>query len=82
MLSHRAETIEDDARTPIATEAAAQYAVVKPTAVPSRPGGTGPNIVQYALATSQPKGWPKGLPSWPWRCAQSRNAACAQYDSR
>lgn len=33
-----------------------QYQVVQPTALPSRSGNTQPNVVQYALQTSHPKG--------------------------
>ncbi|NVK13230.1 MAG: hypothetical protein HWE35_03525 [Rhodobacteraceae bacterium] len=33
-----------------------QYQQVEPTAVPERGGDTGPNIVKYALSTSNPKG--------------------------
>lgn len=32
------------------------YKVIDPEAVPERPDGTGPNIVQYALRTQHPKG--------------------------
>ena len=34
----------------------AQYEVVQPTALPTRPGDEGPNIVNYALSTSNPVG--------------------------
>ncbi|GGH29701.1 hypothetical protein SAMN05444007_105309 [Cribrihabitans marinus] len=34
----------------------AQYEVVQPTAVPERSGNSDPNIVQYALNTSHPRG--------------------------
>ena len=34
----------------------AQYVVVQPGALPQRPGDTGPNIVEYALATTHPPG--------------------------
>ncbi|MEQ8898806.1 MAG: hypothetical protein RID23_17115 [Roseovarius sp.] len=33
-----------------------QYQVVQPTALPSRSGNSGPNIVEYALATKHPVG--------------------------
>jgi len=33
-----------------------QYQVVQPTALPTRTGGSSPNIVQYALNTSNPRG--------------------------
>ncbi len=48
------ETIESDrARL---EERRAEFEVVQPTALPQRPGDTGPNIVAYALATSHPRG--------------------------
>ncbi|MCM2562700.1 hypothetical protein M8756_11115 [Lutimaribacter sp. EGI FJ00015] len=34
----------------------AQYQVVQPEALPSRPGSRGPNIVDFALRTTNPKG--------------------------
>jgi len=34
----------------------AQYQVVQPTALPSRSGASSPNIVEYALGTSNPRG--------------------------
>ncbi len=34
----------------------AQYQVVQPTALPSRTGATGPNVVEYALSTRHPVG--------------------------
>lgn len=34
----------------------AQYEVVQPTALPTRSGNTGPNIVDFALRTTNPKG--------------------------
>lgn len=33
-----------------------QYQVIEPTAVPTRPGDAGPNVVSYALSTSNPLG--------------------------
>lgn len=33
-----------------------QYEVIQPTALPSRSGNTQPNVVQYALQTSHPRG--------------------------
>ncbi|MGR3503917.1 hypothetical protein [Pseudaestuariivita sp.] len=35
---------------------AAQYQVIAPTELPSRTGASGPNVVEYALSTSHPKG--------------------------
>lgn len=34
----------------------AQYQVIQPTALPTRSGAEGPNIVAYALSTSNPRG--------------------------
>ena len=48
------QTIESDAAR-IANNRA-QYEVVQPEALPSRPGGDQPNIVAFALSTSHPKG--------------------------
>ncbi len=36
----------------------AQYMVIQPGALPVRPGDTGPNIAQYAIATNNPVGEP------------------------
>lgn len=48
------ETIESD-RARIERNRA-QYQVIQPGALPTRPGATGPNIVDYALATTHPVG--------------------------
>jgi hypothetical protein len=48
------QTIESDAER-LARQRAA-YEVVQPTAVPTRPGDTGPNIVAYALSTTNAVG--------------------------
>jgi len=48
------ETIESDAQRRAAQAAA--YEVIEPTAVPTRSGRTGPNIVAFALQTSNLKG--------------------------
>lgn len=48
------QTIESDAQR-IANNRA-QYQQVQPTALPSRNGGGGPNIVSYALQTKHPRG--------------------------
>jgi hypothetical protein len=50
------ETIESDAER-IARNRA-QYQVDQPTAVPQRPGSTGPNIVDFALSTNHAPGTP------------------------
>jgi hypothetical protein len=48
------ETIESDAAR--IAENRAQYTVVEPQALPSRPGSSEPNIVAFALSTSHPVG--------------------------
>ncbi|WOI56878.1 hypothetical protein [Palleronia sp. LCG004] len=72
------ESIESDAER-LARQAQA-YRVIQPTAVPTRRGSDGPNIVAYALQTSNAVGQPiyrrGGIG------AQSRSArACAGYAS-
>ena len=49
-----ARSIESDAA--LIARNREQYQVVQPTALPSRSGNTGPNIVEYALATKHPVG--------------------------
>ncbi|QFT92454.1 hypothetical protein FIU86_06345 [Roseovarius sp. THAF9] len=49
-----ARSIQDDAE--LIAQNRAQYQVVQPGALPERSGNSGPNIVQYALETSHPKG--------------------------
>lgn len=48
------ETIESDAERIARMQA--ERVVIAPTAIPDRPGGLGPNIIDYALATSHPLG--------------------------
>lgn len=48
------ETIESDRQR--IERNRAQYVVIQPGAVPTRPGELGPNIVDYALATTHPVG--------------------------
>ena len=48
------QSIESDAARIAANQQ--QYQLVQPTAVPTRSGDSGPNIVSYALATSHPRG--------------------------
>lgn len=72
------ETIESDAERLARNRA--QYQVVQPSAVPQRTGAEGPNIVQYALATTNQKGQPiyrRGGLFAERRFAQ----ACAKYPS-
>jgi hypothetical protein len=71
------ETIESDAER-IARNRA-EYVVVQPGALPTRPGDTGPNIVEFALATSHAPGVQmykrSGLG------LRDANAACGKYSS-
>lgn len=48
------QSIESD-KARIATNRA-QYAIVQPTALPTRSGASQPNVVAYALATKHPRG--------------------------
>ncbi|QYK40553.1 MAG: hypothetical protein KF887_14145 [Paracoccaceae bacterium] len=50
------ETIESDAER--IARARAQYQVVQPTALPTRTGSAGPNIVSFALSTTHAPGTP------------------------
>jgi hypothetical protein len=71
------ETIESDAER-IARNRA-EYVVVQPKDLPQRPGDTGPNIVEFALATKHAPGVQmfkrSGL------AVRSANSACAKYPS-
>ena len=49
-----ARSIDDDAQ--LIAQNRAQYQVVQPTALPTRSGNVGPNIVEYALSTKHPVG--------------------------
>lgn len=57
----------------------AQYVVVQPGALPTRPGELGPNIVDYALATNNPVGTPVYHRSSFGR--SDTTAKCARYAS-
>lgn len=71
-------TIEGDAAR--IAQNRAQYTVIEPTALPTRRGGTGPNIVDYALNTNNPKGAPLYRRSS--LGGQARfNRNCAKYPS-
>lgn len=48
------ETIESDAARIEANRA--QYVVIQPGSLPTRPGDVGPNIVEFAIATNNPVG--------------------------
>lgn len=72
------ETIESD-KERIARNRA-QYQVIVPTALPQRHGSGGPNIVEYALQTSNPVGQPMYGRMNPLRGnLNARN--CAKYPS-
>lgn len=57
----------------------AQYQVDQPGAIPQRAGDTGPNIVQYALSTSHPRGTQMYKRSS--LRVTSSNSACAKFSS-
>lgn len=72
------ESIQSDAERMARNRA--QYQQVQPTAVPTRAGNTGPNIVQYALSTTNPRGmqlYSRSPLQVPGRAARS----CAKYGS-
>jgi hypothetical protein len=71
------ETIESDAER-IARNRA-EYVEVQPGALPQRPGDTGPNIVEFALATNHAPGvqlYKRG-----GIAIRSQDAACSKYAS-
>jgi len=71
------QTIESDkARLEANRE---QYVVVQPGALPVRPGDTGPNIAQYAIATNNPIG--VKLYDRPSFYLVNVKVACAKYTS-
>lgn len=57
----------------------AQYLVIQPGALPVRPGDTGANIAQYAIATNNPVG--VSLYDRPSFYLVNVKAACAKYTS-
>jgi hypothetical protein len=71
------ETIESDAER--RRQQQAQLVVVQPTAVPVRTGPSGPNVVEYALATRHEPGV-KIYQRFPIRL-RSPAAACAAFAS-
>lgn len=71
------ETIQSDADR--IAQNRAQYQVVQPGALPQRPGDTGPNIVEYALATTHVPGTQLHKRS---KLSGNRSAsACAKFGS-
>jgi hypothetical protein len=71
------ETIQSDAER--IAQNRAQYQVVQPGALPKRPGDTGPNIVEYALATTHAPG--TQLHKRSSLRANRAAAICARYGS-
>lgn len=71
------ETIESDAER-IARNRA-QYVVVQPKDLPQRPGDTGPNIVEFALATTHAPG--TQMYSRSKLSMRDPNVACAKFAS-
>lgn len=71
------ETIESDAQRIARNKA--QYTVIEPTAVPERPGDTGPNIAQYAINTRNAVG--ERIYSRSSIRLNSPEAACKRYRS-
>lgn len=78
-------SIQDDAARREALKS--QYQVVQPTALPTRSGSTGPNIVDYALSTSNAVGTPLykrlGIAAgqrYDRNCAKYPSADLAQQD--
>ncbi len=79
------ESIESDAER--LAQAAANYQVVQPTALPAQPQSTGPNIVEYALAAPNRIGQPwysrfifSGQRRFERNCASYRSPDEAQRD--
>ena len=58
----------------------AQFEVIQPTALPSRADASGPNIVAYALRTSNPRGTPVYSRS-AFNTEAKSQRACASYAS-
>ena len=56
-----------------------QYVVVQPGALPQRPGETGPNIAEYAIATNNPVGVP--LYNRPSFYLTNPQKACLKFSS-
>lgn len=71
------ESIESDKARIEANRA--QYVVIQPGALPVRPGDTGPNIAEYAIATTNPVG--VSLYSRPRIYLVNIKAACLKFTS-
>jgi hypothetical protein len=72
------ETIESDAER--LARLSAEYQVVQPEALPEREGDTGPNIVAFALQTTNAVGQPVYRRSG-FRAEARFESACARYTS-
>jgi hypothetical protein len=72
------ETIESDAER--LARLSAEYQVVQPEALPERQGDTGPNIVAFALQTTNAVGQPVYRRSG-FRAEARFESACARYTS-
>jgi hypothetical protein len=72
------ETIESDAER--LARLRAEYQVVQPEALPERAGGTGPNIVAFALSTTHAVGQPVYRRSG-FNADARFQRACARYSS-
>jgi hypothetical protein len=70
------ETIESDAER--LARLRAEYQVIQPEALPEREGGTGPNIVAYALETTNALGQPVYRRSG-FRAEARFQSACARF---
>lgn len=70
-------SIEEDAARLAANRA--QYVVIQPTDIPQRPDNTGPDIIKYALATTNPVG--AKLYDRPSFYLVNLNTACRKYTS-
>ena len=71
------ESIESDKARIEANRA--QYVVIQPGALPTRPGDTGPNIAEYAIATNNPVG--VSLYHRPSIYLVNVKAACSKFTS-
>ena len=72
------ESIESDAQR--IAQNAAQMQIVQPTALPTRPADTGPNIVEYAINAPNRKGqewYSRSILSGQGRCERN----CAGYNT-
>ncbi|WP_136441001.1 hypothetical protein [Pacificoceanicola onchidii] len=69
-----------DADAALIAQNRAQFQVIEPTELPTRPGTNRPNIVEYALRTTNPKGAALYKRS-KFRAEAKYNRACGDYTS-